>query len=164
MSQKSEHATDAKRVLTLLKKKKRTWASDLGSTVAFMKFLESHGLVKADGPIKTGKPGKPPVAWKFISDDLSVLPDFETPAVTAKKAISQTTIDRVIADVGSGHMGSSCHCVIKMGAGTTAETIRELGIGRPGCNDDGRYVCPALDAVRRRADLFAPPEPFQEVV
>lgn len=160
MSPNFEYTHDASRVLKLLKKKKRTWAKDLDTTVEFMKYLAEYGLVKADGPIKTGKPGKPPVAWKFLSDDLDLLPEFQSPKQAEKKATSQATIDAVIESVRKSFPGG-CGCILsdEYGEGTTEEQVRAFN---EGCTT--HWVCPALDAVRRRANLRSVEQPFVEVI
>lgn len=161
MSPTFEYTHDAARVLRLLVKKGKTWAKDLDTTVEFLEYLAENGLVREDGRMKTGKPGRPPVAWVPVEPiDFKNLPEFEAPEVRTRALASQESIDAVIAEVANSGYGGSCTCVLKSGAGTTEAEIRALN---GGCTVPN-YVCPALDAVRRRAKLFAPEPAFQEVV
>jgi hypothetical protein len=141
-------------------KKGKTWASDLDTSVEFMTFLAEHGLVRQDGTMKTGKPGRPPVAWVPIEDaiDWKNLPEMEQPQTRAREETSQENIDKVIVEVSNSSYAIGCECIVKLGTGTTKDEI----MAHKGCKD--RWICGALDAVRRRADLFAKEQPFQEVV
>jgi hypothetical protein len=124
-----------------------------------MKVLVAAGLVVQDGYMKTGKQGKPPAAWVPVEGwESKEIPVIEE-KVPTPRGVPQATIDRVIAEVTASSYGGSCSCVVAAGPGTTAEEIRAFGAG---CTDPN-WVCGALDAVRRRANLFAPEERFVEV-
>lgn len=165
MSEKPVNAENPVQVLKLLKKKERTSGRELGADKAIMDFLEAEGFVKKDGTYQTGKRGKPPVAYVAAFDyDYNDAPVYKAPVKRERKEISQETIDKVIQDVQNSTYATNCSCIVEMGPGTTYEQIRALGGGLPECSGGGNYVCPALDAVRRRGNLYAPEQPFQEVV
>ena len=160
---KAVNADNPVQVLKLLKKKGRTSAPELGADRAIMNFLEAEGFVRQDGTYKTGKKGKPPVAWVPAFDyDPNDAPVYKQPVKRERAEVSQATIDKVIADVTANR--SHCQCIAKSGVGTTAEEIRAMGVGTDACNEGGKYVCPTLDSVRRQAKLFGEQPKFQEVV
>lgn len=136
-------------VMKLLRLKGRASAAEVGANTPLMKTLVASGHVTTDGTIKTGRKGKPPVAW--------VPTDFDGPlpepveARPARKAITETALAETIRDVLAGPSGRQCHCVRDT---WTVEQIRAAGCG---CTNP-QYVCPALDAVRRRANLVSPAE------
>lgn len=154
------NADNPVQVLKLLKKKERTSATELGTTKKLMEHLRDAGFVKEDGTYKTGKKGKPPVAWVPAFDyDPNDAPAFEQPTQRQRKEISQEHIDRVIEEVQNSSYAPGCSCIVEMGRGTTLEQIRSLN---GGCQTN--YVCSALDAVRRRGKLTGEEPKFQEVV
>lgn len=136
-------------VLKLLKKKQRASAADLGTDKKFMDWLIEQGWVKADGKIKTGRKGKPPTAYVPGFDyNYNEAPAYDAPTQRERKEITQEAIDKVITEVSASSRAKSCSCISGR-PGTTAQEIRALGTGCTG----NLYVCPSLDAVRRRAGL-----------
>lgn len=149
-------------VLKLLKKKGRASAAELGADKAILEFLIAEGFVKKDGTIKregAGR-GRPPIGYAPAFDyDPNEAPVYKAPVQRDRKEVSQAQVDKVVAEVKNSTYGGACSCVVTK-PGITAEEIRDLGAG---CTDPN-YVCPALDAVRRRGKLFDSEPVFQEVV
>lgn len=155
MATKQENIEDTTRVLTLLKKKQRASATDLGTNKKVMDFLAEKGFVHTDGKIKRKAKGKPPTAYVPAFDyNPAEAPRLRNgaPQAAGPKVATQAQIDQAIREVSASTIRDNCSCIVKMGPGTTQEEIRALGIGCT-AKDHGRWVCPSLDAVRRRAKL-----------
>jgi hypothetical protein len=65
-------------------------------------------------------------------------------ARAAKVMANARRRDEIVREELSRERAKDCHCAIPLGA--TAEQLRSLGAG---CTA-GRWVCPTLDAIRRR--------------
>lgn len=145
--------TDSATIVKLLKKKQRASAAELGTNKEIMEALREHGVVETDGIIKTGKRGRPPVAYKLCAEQPSELPDVTPePKRTPRngEGLSQEALDAIVKDVlENHHNGKYCKC---LKVGMTSKEIRALNEGCESRSSGyGRWVCTALDTVRRRA-------------
>lgn len=144
--------TDSSAIVKLLKKKERASAAELGTNKEIMEALTEHGVVVMDGYVKTGKRGRPPVAYKLSNELPETLPDVTPKPKRAPRngeGLSQEMLDSIISEVLTKHYaGKRCQC---LKVGMTPTELRALNSG---CTDfeggHGRWVCEALDAVRRR--------------
>lgn len=142
--------TDPKMIVGLLEKKKRASATELGTNKQTMDILKEAGLVREDGKIKTGKRGKPPIAYvladgKTAADAAEVEIEEKRERKSASAETIQSKIDKALKEVKANPSPERCTCVATW---RTADKwrLRE----EKGCKTN--WICSMLVRLREKAD------------